>query len=225
MTSVIEINFAGQALQLDPSGALWWPSRRILVVSDLHFEKSTFLAQHGSAIAPYDTQAVALERLEALVRRYQPRELLLLGDSFHDRQAWARMDSGLQQRLLALAAQVEICRWLEGNHDAALSTQALHFEKHHTVDGVFFTHEPETDITLPQIMGHYHPKASIGVKGMYVRGPCFVVTQRVLIMPAFGTYTGGLDIRHEVLRELIGKDAAQYYLLHKQSIYPVPSKR
>ena len=217
----IEIGFAGQQLVLDGAGALYWPSQGTLVVSDMHLEKSTFLAQHGSFIAPYDTQDT-LDRLEALIAYYRPRELILLGDSFHDRQAWERLDSSLRARIEQLSARVERCRWIEGNHDAALVTQGrIEFDVVREMHGISFLHEHRVQCQ-PQVIGHYHPKAVVALKGRHVRSACFMVTPSVLIMPAFGSYTGGLDIRHGAFQAILGEAKADVYLLYREKVYKLP---
>ncbi len=68
---------------LDPAGALWWPEQHLLVVADLHLEKGSALASRGHLVPPWDTRAT-LDRLAVLLRRYAPRSVLALGDSFHD---------------------------------------------------------------------------------------------------------------------------------------------
>lgn len=214
----LEIQFAGHRLLLDPSGALWWPDQRLLVVSDLHFEKSTFLARHGSFIAPYDTQDT-LERLEALIAQYRPDALMLLGDSFHDRHAWLRLDPSLRARIEALHTSLT-CHWIEGNHDAPMKDHPLGaFITAREIEGILFTHEYAA-CAQPQIIGHYHPKVRFSLRGKKVRGPCFVHTETLLIMPSFGSYTGGLDVHHEALRTITG-DAAHYYLIQQNGVYPV----
>lgn len=217
----INIRFAGEEWVLDSAGALYWPAQQALIVSDMHLEKSTYLAHHGSFIAPYDTLDT-LERLERLLEIYQPRELILLGDSFHDHNAWHRLEDSLRERILGLSDYVEHCRWVEGNHDSALLSNTLsHVSAMHRVEDVLFTHEHNPDSSQPQIIGHYHPKASLSLANRRLRSPCFVVAPHVLIMPAFGSYTGGLDIRHEAFRPVLQDAPIQLYILYQQSIYPV----
>ena len=217
----LSIDFSGHRLVLNAAAALYWPARGLLVVSDLHFEKSTFLAQHGSLIAPYDSQDT-LDRLERLIAQYCPRELLLLGDSFHDRDAWQRLDTGLRARIVALGQCVERIRWIEGNHDVALTGHTLSpFEDAYVLDNLRFSHE-YTACDMPQIIGHYHPKASVSVARTKLRGKCFLRTANVLIMPAFGSYTGGLDIRHDAFRALANGAPLQPYLLQPNSIVKLP---
>jgi len=217
MNSALDIQFGGHALVLDASAALYWPEERILVASDLHLEKATFLAQHGSFIAPYDTLDT-LERLEARIHHYQPRELLLLGDSFHDRHAWARLDISLRERITQLIGTVERSRWIEGNHDVVLLEHGLPvFEAAHVRGGILFTHE-YVQTSQPQIIGHYHPKAHVSVRGHKVRGRCFLRGSNLMVMPAFGSFTGGLDCTHPALTALFA-EPAQPYLLHKNGVY------
>jgi hypothetical protein len=217
----LRIDFAGHSFVLNTAAALYWPAQRILTVSDLHLEKSTFLAQNGSLIAPYDSQDT-LDRLDALIRHYCPRELLLLGDSFHDRGAWQRLNTQLRERISTLDHCVEHLRWIEGNHDITLNDHALSsFEASHRIENILFQHDYEAG-DLPQIIGHYHPKASVSVGRRAVRGKCFLVAGQVLIMPAFGSYTGGLDIRHEAFCTLAQGNPLQPYLLQPNSVVKLP---
>lgn len=217
----IEITFAGQDVVLDGAGTLYWPAQHTLIVSDMHLEKSTYLAQHGAFIAPYDT-IDTLERLEGLIALYRPRELILLGDSFHDRFAWERLGDALRERILNLSAMVERCSWIEGNHDVGLLGQTLnHTSTDRIVSGIRFTHDYAADSPLPQIIGHYHPKTTLTLANQTLRQPCFVVTPHLLIMPSFGKYTGGLDIRHEAFTPLLAGHPFALYLLYRSSVYPV----
>jgi len=217
----LTIQFGGQKLLLDGSGALWWPAQRLLVVSDMHLEKSTFLASHGSLIPPYDTQDT-LDRLEQRIDHYQPRELILLGDSFHDRFAWARLPETIRRRILAIASRVEQCVWLEGNHDIHLQGHALQgVAATRELEGLLFSHE-HAPSALPQIIGHYHPKLSLKLRTTRVRGKCFVQGERLLIMPSFGSYTGGLDIADPAFDAVMGEAVRRYYLLHGGNVRLVP---
>lgn len=218
-----EILFHGHRFLPDPSGALYWAAEDMLIVSDLHFEKSTYLATHGSFIAPYDTHDT-IDRLEALLRRYKPQRLALLGDSFHDAQAWHRLDVALRQRIEELTAMVEHCHWIEGNHDRSLSGHPFTAEEGHQRAGILLTHEP-AEAALPQLIGHYHPKVSIKLHGRRLRDRCFVQTRQFLIMPAFGSYTGGLDVRHDAFATLAAGSPMQLYLIQPGGVYmlPIPS--
>ena len=64
--------FAGQALEARPSGALYWPERRWLIVADLHLGKSERLARRGGPLLPPYETAATLERLAAEVAALGP---------------------------------------------------------------------------------------------------------------------------------------------------------
>lgn len=212
MASWCDIVFAGHELVLDAGLALYWPAEDALVVSDLHLEKSTYLAQFGSAIAPYDTHDTLL-RLQALVARYRPKTLILLGDSFHDREAWQRLENHARAFLLDICGSVEACHLVEGNHDVGLMHGArLGFCDDVAIGGITFRHEPEAD-TKPQIVGHFHPKLITHVRGHRVAGKCFAVNRDLIVMPAFGSFTGGLDLSHDAFAALSGNDPFQPYLV------------
>ena len=215
------ILFGGQQLVLHADGVIWWPTQKTLVASDLHFEKSTFLARHGAFIPPYDTQDT-LERLERLVAQYQPQRFILLGDSFHDRHAWNRLDASLQQRIMALASAVQECVWIEGNHDITLQAHplgALTATTH--INGLHFAHD-DSHTMRPLIIGHYHPKARVALGGRGASGKCFIHSETLMIMPSFGSYTGGLDITHEVVQNLFPTHEPKVHLLYRGNVYRVP---
>ncbi len=220
MASWLDLEFAGHDLVLDAGLALYWPAREALVVSDLHLEKSTFLAQFGSAIAPLDTHDT-LARLAGLVAKYRPKSLILLGDSFHDRGAWERLDERAKGQLLDLCARVDDCCFVEGNHDRDLSLpDCLCFEDERVIDGVVFRHEPEPS-DLPQVIGHFHPALSFSLRGHPLRGKCFAVGRRMLIMPAFGSFTGGLDLRDPVYAAIGDGEPLKPYVVYKNTIAAV----
>ena len=82
--------FAGHQWIFDARGALLWPKHKLMVVSDLHFEKGSFFAQQGSLLPQYDSLC-NLDGLVTLIEDYQPQIVIALGDSFHDRNAWHRL--------------------------------------------------------------------------------------------------------------------------------------
>lgn len=106
---------AGEALVCRPSGALWLERFRVLVVADLHLEKGSFFATRGQMLPPYDS-AETLRRLAAEAEALDPRMLVFLGDSFHDRDGDGRLASGDVASLCSLAAGRTMV-WITGNHD------------------------------------------------------------------------------------------------------------
>lgn len=191
----------GAALLARPSGALWWPSERLLCVADLHLGKSGRLARRGGPLLPpYETWAT-LDRLGAEIAALDPSRVVCLGDSFDDLAAASALDPGDTARLLALMAGRD-WTWITGNHDpgpidlpgthlAALARSPLVFR--HAAD-------PAND--PGEVTGHYHPKLRLVARGRALTRPCFLHDTRRLVLPAFGTYTGGLSADHPALRRL-----------------------
>ncbi|HEV7408093.1 MAG TPA: phosphoesterase, partial [Bradyrhizobium sp.] len=98
------VTIADVTLIADLSGAFVWESERLLVVSDLHLEKGSSFAARGVLLPPYDTVAT-LSRLSAVIARHDPRTVIALGDSFHDRKAHERLSAGDREAVAALQAR------------------------------------------------------------------------------------------------------------------------
>ena len=109
------VHLAGERLMLDPLGGLFWPETGLLAVSDLHLEKGSSHARKGSLLPPWDTHAT-LDRLGLLLRRWKPRIVVTLGDSFHDPEGAGRLPKGELERLNAMTEAHRFI-WVLGNHD------------------------------------------------------------------------------------------------------------
>ncbi|NGM51172.1 ligase-associated DNA damage response endonuclease PdeM [Caulobacter sp. 602-2] len=190
----LAVLLAGRTVLLRGSGALWLASERALVVADLHFEKgSSYAARFGQMLPPYDTRET-LTRLEAEVAALEPATLIFLGDSFHDGAAEDRLAADDADRLRALAVGRDLI-WAVGNHDAdgprALPGQVI---DEMAIGGLILRHEPEPGVQPGEVAGHLHPAARVSSGRGSVRKRCFVTDGQRLILPAFGAYTGGLNI-------------------------------
>lgn len=218
------IRLNGAELLAEASGALLWPEERTLVVADLHLEKGSSFARRGVMLPPYDTRA-SLERLERAVARHAARRVICLGDSFHDPAAPERLDAADARRLLSLTATVEWL-WIAGNHDpappAALGGRAIAGELRQ--GPLTFRHIASMAAAPGEISGHYHPKASIDVRGRRLSGRCFVMDEHRLVLPAFGAYAGGLDVFDPALRALFPGGFA-VHLIARERITPLPQAR
>jgi len=212
------IHFRDERLMLDPTGAAFWPGRRVLIVSDLHLEKSSSAAARGNLLPPYDTRAT-LEKLNRLVRLYRPAKVVALGDTFHDRTAAQRLSDTDRARLSAMAREAHFI-WILGNHDpvpADLPGEAAAEWR----EGPFtFRHEAEFRLggREIEISGHFHPKASIDTKAKKVSRPCFVTDASRLMLPAFGAYTGGLDVRDPAIARLFPR-GLRVFLLGQDQLF------
>ncbi|RAK58181.1 ligase-associated DNA damage response endonuclease PdeM [Phenylobacterium deserti] len=179
---------------LRASGALWLEGARTLVVADLHLEKGSSYAARGQMLPPYDTRET-LSRLEAEVEALTPEAVVLLGDTFHDRKSEGRLAADDAARLRALACGRRLI-WVVGNHDAD-GPQALPGETADELSilGLLLRHEPQAGLQPGEVAGHLHPAAKVsGARGS-VRRRCFVTDGERAILPAFGAYAGGLNIR------------------------------
>ena len=214
-----EIEVNGERLLLDSSGALWWPGERTLVFADLHFEKGSAYARSGQMLPPYDTRAT-LARMEAVVANYQPRRAIALGDSFHDGGAADRLHVHERDMLARLGKSADWV-WIAGNHDPApppwLSGIVC---EEVAIGGLVFRHEPGAAAARGEIAGHLHPCKSIVRRGRSLRRRCFVSDGMRLVMPAFGAYAGGLDVRDVAVRSLFGAEFLAY-MLGMRRVYAV----
>ncbi len=211
------IHLAGERLMLDPSGVLIWPATGVLVVSDLHLEKGSAFARKGMLLPPWDTHAT-LDRLAALLRRWQPRIVVALGDSFHDAHGAARLPAGELGRLNAMTKAHRFV-WVLGNHDPAppdgVGGDAV---AEFTTHPLTFRHQAIAAAPTGEVVGHHHPKAAIPLRGTVVSRPCFVADTRRVMMPAFGAYTGGLDVSDPAIMQLFPR-GGRVFLLGKERLY------
>lgn len=213
----------GAALMADPSGALVWPEQALVVVADLHFEKGSSLARRGTLLPPYDTRAT-LTRLEQVLARWQPRRVISLGDGFHDPAASERLATSDRRRLAALTDACEWL-WLAGNHDPG-PPQGVggRVEAAVEIDGVVFRHLPAGSSSGAEVAGHLHPKARVAARARSVSRPCFVGDGTRLLLPAFGSYTGGLDVLDPAIAGLFA-DGFNVGLLGDGKVHSVSHQR
>ena len=210
------IHLAGERLMLDPAGGLLWPAVGLLAVSDLHPEKGSSYARHGQLLPPWDTHAT-LDRLALLLRRYQPRIVIALGDSFHDADGSTRLPSGELSRLRAMTAAHRFI-WVQGNHDPVPpSGVGGEWVETYVTASLVFRHQA-TAGAQGEISGHHHPKAAVPARGGSVSRPCFVSDSRRLMMPAFGAYTGGLDVRDPAIARLFPR-GGRVFLLGRERLF------
>ena len=213
----VSFSLAGEPLEAFASGALHWPTERMLIVSDLHLGKSERIARRGGALLPpYDT-AETLERLQSDIQALRPQTVLCLGDSFDDLAAAEAIDDVCRATLLRLQAGRNWL-WVEGNHDPGpVDLGGSHVDKVRRRNLVF-RHIAIPDECGGEVSGHYHPKARL--RG--TRRPCFLTDGTRLIMPAYGAYTGGLDWTTPVLRGLLSDQATAFLTGRKVLTVPVP---
>lgn len=214
-------SLAGARLSLMPSGVLWWEDAGLLAAGDLHLGRGERLARQGGGLLPPYETADTLDRLAAEVARLRPRTLVLLGDSFDDMAAAEGLPADVEERLLGLAAGRRLV-WIAGNHDPAPSSLPGTHRDEWREEPLVFRHIAQPGAAHGEVSGHYHPKARLCLRGQPIARPCFLADCRRLILPAFGTYTGGLDIRDAAFDGLMGADATAF--LTGRSITPLPRR-
>lgn len=214
------LSVSGLAFVADVSGALYWPAEDALIVADLHLEKGSAFASRGIMLPPYDTSAT-LERLAATLDAYNAQTVICLGDSFHDNGAAERMCERDRETLAILQEDREWI-WLSGNHDTAIPTCfGGHVLPDLKVSGLTFRHEPASMPVTHEIAGHLHPAARVSFHGHVIRRPCFVGNGNRLVLPAFGTYAGGLNVLDEAFVPLFGDGGLSVLVLGQEGLYPI----
>jgi DNA ligase-associated metallophosphoesterase len=204
---MVPLSFAGQNFLATPEGALFWPAQRALLVADLHLEKASWFARLGQFLPPYDSQAT-LSALADCVERSGATRLYCLGDSFHDRFGCDRLPAEARALLLRLTSALD-WTWIVGNHDPGFADHCGgHLAEEVDVGGIVLRHHAVPDDPRLEMSGHFHPKLRLHVKGRNVSRRCFVASATKLILPAFGSLTGGLDAHHPEIIGHVGHGAA-----------------
>lgn len=196
------IQLAGTRLIARPSGALWWPDEKLLCVADLHLGKSERLARgRGTLLPPYETRDT-LERLSVEIMSLNPARIICLGDSFDDMLGAPGL-AGEDRAALGAMMDARHWVWIAGNHDPAPSPLGGDHLAEYRRGPLVFRHEASSGTERGEVSGHYHPKLQLTLKGMKISRPCFLMDEWRLVMPAFGTYTGGLRSVSPVLRAIM----------------------
>jgi DNA ligase-associated metallophosphoesterase len=215
---------AGVSLVADCAGALYWPEEGLLAVADLHLEKGSSFAKRGVFLPPYDT-ASTLARLGQLIARYAPRIVIALGDNFHDGGGADRLQDGDRDHLRALQRSRDWV-WITGNHDPEPAKNIGGFFPASLCIGTLsFRHQPTPQADDAEIAGHLHPVARVTQRGRTVSRRCFATDGRQAILPAFGAFTGGLNIRHEAFLEVFGTLSFTAHMLGDNRLYAFAAKR
>lgn len=217
----LEIMFQGEELVLDSRGCLYWPKEKLMAFSDLHLEKGSSLAARNSVfMPPYDSHAT-LEKMALCIADWMPKSVVSLGDSFHDDHASGRLPENCMRSLRTLMAGREWV-WICGNHDPSPPDNLGGTHCSEVMIGPLnFLHEPDAVFRYGEIAGHLHPAGKIRRRGKAVRRRCFVGDGRRLIMPAFGAFTGGLNVMDEAFEGLFNKPDKRAWFLGQDAVYEI----
>ena len=220
------ITLKGAILWLYPDGTLYWPQERLLLVSDLHLEKAAAQSKAGP-LPVYDTPQT-LADLEAALNREPVDTCVLLGDSFHNEQVASRLPQEARLFFDRIASRLSLI-WILGNHDPSLpdflpgrSAQSL------SLGPLSFCHMASMHQELPagtaELSGHYHPKARLKLRARHLSGKCFIHDDQRLILPAFGRFTGGLNMLDSASSSLFSGQKLVHFC-HGTKIVSLPFDR
>ncbi|MEO0402837.1 MAG: ligase-associated DNA damage response endonuclease PdeM [Pseudomonadota bacterium] len=218
--NMCDLSLAGAQLKALGSGGLFWPDQDLLCVSDLHLGKAERIARRGgSQLPPYETRDT-LTRLAADLDATGARTVICLGDSFDDLAAAQALPE--EERLWITRLQAgRRWVWIEGNHDPG----PIEFGGTHLaalpVPPLVFRHIAQVG-TSGEISGHYHPKATLQTRARAISRPAFLIDTDRLIMPAYGTYTGGLRSHDTALTRIMRPDAKAIMTGPKPVQVPMP---
>lgn len=197
---------AGEPMQALPTGALHWPARKLLAVADLHLEKGSSYAMSARKLLPRHDTVQTLAMLATLIDAFAPEMVVCLGDSFHDQQAIARLPGTERRQIEHLVVRTRFV-WIAGNHDPAPPPAGWGEIAEEIADGpLVFRHEARFGPAHGEVSGHFHPVAALTVRGRGMRRRCFLTDGRRLILPAFGTYAGGLNALDPAIAQLFPDD-------------------
>lgn len=171
--------------------AMFWPEKKILILSDLHLGKAAHFRKNGIAI-PTQIAAVDIIRLEKLIDYYLPEMVLITGDLIH---AGVNNELDLFTKLTLKYNAVKF-NLVKGNHDRIPNEKIIQIGIDNvfdqiTINGISFTHHQNIHSSIPNISGHIHPglRVQISVK-KFMTFPCFIIAENKMILPAFSLFTG-----------------------------------
>ena len=191
-----DIVIAAEQAVCDHRGVLYFPGHELLAVSDLHLEKGSSHARRGLLMPPYDTAATLL-RLQAVIDDYRPKTVVSLGDSFHDGEGAARLPDTFRGQLSALMVGRD---WF-------------------WIGRLTFRHEPSATPVDGEIAGHLHPCARVVQRGRSIRRRCFASDGHRIVMPAFGAFTGSLNVLDRAYAGLFRRERLIAYLLGSDRVF------
>jgi putative SbcD/Mre11-related phosphoesterase len=192
---------------LDARRAIWLEAERTLAVADLHLGYA-WAHRHSGQMMPLSVQEDTADRLEELVLRYSPRELVFVGDIVHRAvpvPSLVEELAGIVERIGALVT----LRLIAGNHDDRLASllknlpapialeQSWQAGPHLLVHGDdsanCIDHLEETSTRGGRIIiGHEHPAYVLSDRvTTRLKCPCFLISKCLIVLPAFSRWAAG----------------------------------
>lgn len=187
-----DITLQQEILTLTNQRALFWEKEKTLVVSDLHIGKTAHFRKAGIPI-PSTVLENDLNRLKVLINHFDTKTVLVVGDLFH---AENNTDIDQFQQFLQENSLVNF-ELIKGNHDRLKNSfyellGVTIFQTHKDVGAFRFVHdEQQCGEHIFCISGHTHPGVTIKGRGkVFIKLPCYEVSEHRLILPAFSEFTG-----------------------------------
>lgn len=214
----VRIDCAGESLLLHHDRAMYWPRRRMLLVADVHLGKEWAFGRAGLAVPGGVTEG-DLDRLTRLAVHFDAEELVVLGDFTHappaGRDRWLAAIAAWLDGLDELAVSI-----VAGNHDRPATRQQLDarirwFPESRVIAPFVLQHEPGADSRGYGLGGHLHPAVGLRAGGDRLRLPVFWFREDHAVLPAFGTFTGGQNVRP-------GSDD-RVYAVTPDAVVPLPA--
>jgi len=181
------------SFELHPTGALYWPERKLALIADAHLGKVAHFRKHGRPV-PIEAITENFKRLDAVIETFDIQELCFLGDLFHSaiNTEWIYFEQWVKTQVITLSLVI-------GNHDIISPERfeqlGIILYKERIIKPFLLTHHPEEREDLFTICGHIHP--GIRLKGpgkQTLKLPCIHKKTHQLILPAFGEFTGSHTI-------------------------------
>ena len=195
-----EVRLAGETVLLMSERTLFWPRTATLVAADLHWGKGATFRAAGIPV-PVGATSDDLARLEAALHRTCARRLVVLGDLFHARAGRIASQTLAElRRWRALRPELEIML-VRGNHDRHAGDPPDDLRINCTNAPAFvppfvLRHEPAGSSDGYTLAGHLHPGIVLAGPALQrERLPCFWLTPRTAVLPAFGGFTGLAPVR------------------------------
>ncbi|GAA3739185.1 ligase-associated DNA damage response endonuclease PdeM [Flavobacterium ginsengisoli] len=207
----MKIQIQNETFILHPSGAVFWESKKIIIISDVHLGKVTHFRKHGIAI-PQNAISENFRKITAVLDYFLPEKIIFLGDLFHSVK---NAEWNLFEEWLSIHDQETYL--ITGNHDII---DEIHYKKIGVIvtellelNHFFFTHHPTEKENLFNFSGHIHPGIvlrGLGLQTLKLR--CFFCKPNQMILPAFGEFTGKYFLKpnsEDTVYAIAGNDVVQ----------------
>lgn len=218
MTRSLTVHLEGEDICLLAEKALYWPRHRALLIADAHFGKAAAYRRLGQPV-PVGTTQTNLNVLDQLLAEHDCQQIIFLGDFLHAKESHAPRTLALLEQWRERHAELKLTL-IRGNHDLRAGDPPAQLRIEVVAEPLLITpfalqHEPVPHSTHHVLAGHVHPTFRLHGKGRQsVRAPCFSLGDRISLLPAFGAFTGGMNIDADASTRRI-------YLIADKAVWPL----